>query len=66
MIYFQPIFQHIDENTQVIEHTYCFLKMLKDEISPFGRIRKNYLLKFRHIELASSRNIHSKILGEYT
>jgi len=38
--------------------------MLKDKTSPFGRAKKAYNLKFRHIELAISRDIHSKILEQ--
>jgi len=40
--------------------------MLKDKTSPFGRAKKTYILKFRHIELASGEGIHSKILGQCT
>jgi len=36
--------------------------MLKDKISPFGRARKAYISKFRHI----SEDIHSKIWGQCT
>jgi len=38
--------------------------MLKDKSSPFGSVRKVYILRFRHIELAISEDIHSKILGQ--
>jgi len=40
--------------------------MLKDKTSPFGKARKAYTLKFRHIELAINEDIHSKILGQCT
>jgi len=40
--------------------------MLKDKISPFGRSKKAYILKFRHIELAIGGDIYSKILEQYT
>jgi len=40
--------------------------MLKDKTSPFGRARKVYILKFRHIKLAISEDYHSKILGQCT
>jgi len=33
--------------------------MLKDKTSPFGRARKAYILKFRHIELAIGGDINS-------
>jgi len=42
------------------------LKILKDKTSPFGRARKSYILKFKHIECAISGDIHSKILGWFT
>jgi len=29
---------------------------------PFGRARKAYILKFRHIELAIGREVHSKTM----
>jgi len=37
--------------------------MLKDKTSSFGRAKKAYILKFRHIELAIGEDIHLKILG---
>jgi len=40
--------------------------MLKDKTSLWGRARKTYILKFRHIELAIGGDIHSKILGRCT
>jgi len=43
-----------------------FLKILKDNTSPFGRVGKVYILKFKHIELAIGEDIHSKILEKCT
>jgi len=38
--------------------------MLKGKTSPSKKARKDYILKFRHIELAIGEDIHSKILGQ--
>jgi len=40
--------------------------MLKDKTSPFGRAKKAYILKLRHIELAIHGDIYSKVLGQCT
>jgi len=38
--------------------------MLKDKTPPFGRVRKVYILKFMHIEMAFGGDSHSKILEQ--
>jgi len=40
--------------------------MLKDKTLTFGRARKAYILKSRHIELAIGGDLHSKILEQCT
>ena len=65
-ICFQPIFQHIAKIAQEIQHMCFFLKSLKIKTSPFGRTRKAYILKFRHIDLAIGGDIHFEILGQCT
>jgi len=56
-IVFQPIFQHIDLNAQVVGFTYYFWKILKDITSLLGRAKKAYIFKFKHIEIAIGENI---------
>jgi len=40
--------------------------MWKDKTFPFGRARKAYILKFRHIEITIGGDIHSKYLKRFT
>jgi len=56
------------QNTQVIAHMSFFLKNLvknfKDKTLPFEKVRKSYILNFKHIGLAINKNICPKILGQ--
>jgi len=53
--------------TCILKHSYYrayhFSNFYWTSPSPFGRARKNYILKFRHIKLVFGENIHSKNLG---
>jgi len=47
--------------------TYIFFsKIVERQNSPFGRARKAYILKFRHIEPTIGGDIHTKVLGQCT
>jgi len=63
---FQHIFQHIDQNAKIIRHIHFFLKMLRDKTSSLRKVRKSYILKFKHIELTINGDIYSKILEQCT
>jgi len=66
VIFFSCILKTILKNAQAIGHMCFILKILKDKSLPFGRTRKAYILKSRHIELAIGDDIYSKFLEEYT
>jgi len=47
-MYSQSIFQHINQNAQVMGYMFLSLEMLKGKTTPLGRVKKNYFEKFRH------------------
>jgi len=62
---FQPIFQNIELNAQVMGHTlFSFVEILQDKNSHLERARKVYFLKFKYIELAMDGDFHFEIFGK--